>query len=87
MKRADLNKVRDGLKIGSRVEVKCGHIGVLDDNARKRHKGEVVEKYETHFIVRVNARSGNSWDESFLYKDLIPIDGKVKVKVLEKGKK
>ena len=82
MKREDLNKVADKLKIGSRVEFRTNMYADDDNRYVKRRKGVVTEKYEEHFVVQVKLKNGNTWNESFRYEDLIPLDGKVKVKVL-----
>lgn len=86
MEREDLNKVRDKLKIGSRVECKVNTGGDFDSTRAKIRKDVVTEKYDEHFLVQAKVKNGKTWNESFRYEDLIPIDGRVKVVVLKKGK-
>lgn len=87
MKREDLNKIRDKLKIGSKVECKVNTGGDFNSTGAKIRKGVVTEKYDEHFVVQVKVKNGNTWNESFRYEDLIPIDGKVKVIVRKKWNK
>lgn len=63
------------IKIGTKVEAR---LCFGEDDERKTHgkkvKGKVTEKYRDHFIVRVRAKSGEEWNESYKYIDLM--DGK-----------
>ena len=53
MKREDLNKIRDKLKIGSKVECKVNTGGDFNSTGAKIRKGVVTEKYDEHLIACV----------------------------------
>ena len=79
---------REKLTLGTIVEFRL----VFGEDKEKRHgkvmKGEVVEKYKHHFLVKVRNKRGAPWNESFKYIDLLPDEkGNVAVCVIKKGKK
>ena len=72
-------RAKKKLKIGTKVEVR---LSFGEEEGTKIHgkkiKGKVVEKYEDHFLVRVKAKNGSEWNESFHYTNLMD-ESKVKI--------